>query len=112
MNKARSLMLAALVAAGCNNNSGQGNGDMGGVDAGGPAMPAATMVGATGVPAGLQTGGTHAAYLLNPYVAMHGTTTVGTAGELHVTSTTGGDVKVAADVLTGEYLLAPDGSAI
>jgi hypothetical protein len=97
-----------------------GNGDGGVGDGGGatgdmtdvtaPPAPTSTLVGAPGKPSFLTTDGNqHAAYLLN---AAANASTMGTAGELHVTTSSGGDVKVASGVYSNEFALSPNGKSI
>lgn len=123
----RYLVLATLLAFGCNdNNNGNGSHDMamngGGGDGGVGAdmvppsdmvdttaapAPTATHVGATGPTAGLVTAGVKAAaYVLNPTVGTPST------GELHVTLADGTDKKIDVGVVVGSYALTRDGKQI
>ena len=124
------ILAIAIALAGCNHDDGGngGNGGTGGNGGGGdvgdmalpndlevntsPPSPTATHVGATGNTSNLVTAGGHAAYLLNAAPMASGGTTIGVAGELHVTSFDGTDVMVGANVLAQRYQLAPDGKSI
>ncbi len=120
------ICVAAIVAAGCNdNNGGNGSRDMafGGGGDGGTQLPdlmppndlvdttpvpspTVKHVGATGPSAGLVTAGvTAAAYLLNP-------TGAPATGELHVATAAGTDVTVDTGVPVGSYQLTHDGKQI
>ncbi len=122
------LLLGAAALVGCNHDDGNGAGDMANVGGNGdvdmatlpndlevnttPPSPTATHVGATGNTSNLVTAGGHAAYLVDAAPVASSSVTIGIAGELHVTSFDGNDVKVAASVLANRYMLAPDGKSI
>ena len=136
MNTKQWIVLFAIAVAGCSNgNNGNGNHDMamgGGGDGGANDMtppgdmtdvtpiptPTATHVGATGATCCLVTDavGKNAAYLLNvapvttTYMAQ--TVTIGLAGELHLVSSGGTDVKIASGVYQNGYTISPDGKAL
>jgi hypothetical protein len=121
----RLFLIAALVAIGCGDNTGNGNHDLsmnGGGGDGGTGIdmtppsdladttatpaPTPTHVGATGPSAGLVTAGvTAAAYLLNP-------TGTPATGELHVTTAMGSDKVVDTGVGIGSYQLTHDGKQV
>ena len=115
------LMILALAIAGCGNSTnGNHNNDMGmnGGDGGVTDMtppndltdttpiPAPTVkhVGMTGTTCCILTSEKSVAYLLNP------SPTAG--GELHVATSDGTDVTIAAGVGIGGYSLSPDGKAL
>jgi hypothetical protein len=101
--------VATVAAAGCSHKKN----DLPTTDSGDAPKPSVKHVGPAGVTLGLITdGNSHAAYLLAPSPVMAGTAQVGVAGALHVVDYQGHDVLIAANVLAGGYVLAPDASSL
>jgi hypothetical protein len=114
------LSLVAVAAiAGCGkggSHTGDGGAPVDMADV--PPVPVATAVGTPGNTCCIASDAvaTHVAYLLNAAVLKQKLETysipLGTAGELHVAGSDGTDVKVAANIFQGNYLISPDGKSI